>query len=235
MGHPDTAEPVSGIGRTIETEDRIMSTQDRGPGGRPTPGNPKLTPLMLNHLAWVTQDVGETADFYIRIMGMELASTVYDDKVPSTGDEFPYFHIFFRMQDGSTIAFFEAPGLPERVKPAHPAYDVFDHIALQAADRDELLAWQAWLTANGVEVLGPVDHKGLILSIYFHDPNGLRLEITTPIDSDWNQHTEQGHADLAMWRETKAQALRDGKDFREEMIALIRAERARYDAPSPVA
>ena len=63
---------------------------------------PKLTPRMLNHAAYVTHDVEATARFYTEVMGMELASTIFDDKVPSTGDAFPYFHIFFRMQDGST-------------------------------------------------------------------------------------------------------------------------------------
>ena len=58
----------------------------------------KLTPLMLNHAAWVTHDVEATADFYMNVMGMDLASTVIDDTVPSTGDAFPYFHIFFRMK-----------------------------------------------------------------------------------------------------------------------------------------
>src|ERR1700738_1072460 len=89
--------------------------------------NPGLTPKMLNHVAWVTHDVKATGVFYTRMMVMELAMTVYDDSVPSTGDLFPYFHIFFRMQDGSTIAFFEAPGLPGRAPAPHPAYDVFDH------------------------------------------------------------------------------------------------------------
>ena len=192
------------------------------------PGNPNLVPVMLNHLAWVTNDVEKTADFYIRIMGMELASTVYDDKVPSTGDDFPYFHIFFRMQDGSTIAFFEAPGLPDRAPPPHPAYEVFDHVALQAGNREELLLWKAWLDENGVDVIGPVDHKGLILSIYFHDPNGLRLEITTPVDPEWNQHTDRGYADLEMWIETKAKAQAAGEDFRTVMIDLIRKQRERY-------
>ena len=60
-----------------------------------------LTPRMLNHAAYVTHDVAATADFYTRILGMELASTLFDDHVPSTGDDFPYFHIFFRMADGS--------------------------------------------------------------------------------------------------------------------------------------
>src|SRR6266446_10355695 len=110
--------------------------------------NPGLTPKMLNHVAWVTHDVKATADFYTRIMGMELASTVYDDSVPSTGDSFPYFHIFFRMQDGSTIAFFEAPGLPKAAASTHPAYDIFNHIALLAASPDEVMRWYAWLLEN---------------------------------------------------------------------------------------
>ena len=71
-----------------------------------------LTPRMLNHAAYVTHDVAATADFYTRILGMELASSIFDDHVPSTGDDFPYFHIFFRMADGSTIAFFEVADLP---------------------------------------------------------------------------------------------------------------------------
>ncbi len=195
----------------------------------PVRANPGLTPLMLNHAAWVTHDVAATADFYTRIMGMELASTVYDDKVPSTGDAFPYFHIFFRMQDGSTIAFFEAPGLPERTPPPHPAYAIFDHIALQAADRDEVLRWYEWLTSNGLEVIGPTDHKGLILSIYFHDPNGIRLEITTPLDPQWNRHTEQGYTDLKAWVDTKERAKREGRDVSQALVELIRRTRRRYE------
>ena len=50
-----------------------------------------LTPRMLNHAAWVTQDVAATARFYPEVLGMEIASTILDDKVPSTGDAFPYF------------------------------------------------------------------------------------------------------------------------------------------------
>ena len=188
-----------------------------------------LTPLMLNHAAWVTHDVEATASFYTRVMGMELASTIYDDNVPSTGDAFPYFHIFFSMQDGSTIAFFEAPGLPVRPKSTHPAYDVFDHIALQARDREEVDRWAGWLRQNEVSLIGPTDHKGMIYSIYFHDPNGIRLEITAPLDPDWNKHTEQGYADLKMWCDAKKKAEAEGKDVATEMVTLIREQRKRYE------
>lgn len=164
----------------------------------PEPHAGKLTPLMLNHAAWVTHDVEATANFYTKIMGMELASTVYDDTIPSTGDPFAYFHIFFKMLDGSTIAFFEAPGLPLRPKVTHPAYDIFDHIALQANDREEVDRWADWLRENGVSIVGPTDHSGLIYSIYFHDPNQIRLEITTPLDPNWNDHGEKAQADLSV-------------------------------------
>ena len=191
--------------------------------GTPGPVNPGLTPLMLSHAAWVTHDVEGTADFYMRVMGMELASTVLGASVPSTGSDFPYFHIFFRMGDGSTIAFFEAPGLPERSEVSHPAYHVFDHIALQAKDHAEVDRWYEWLIANGIDVIGPTDHDGLIYSVYFHDPNGIRLEITTPTDPDWNNHTERGKEHLALWCRGKREAVEKGEDLREAMIDLITA------------
>jgi hypothetical protein len=67
--------------------------------------------------------------------------------------------------------------------------------------------------ANGVDVIGPTDHKGLILSVYFHDPNGFRLEITTPLDADWNCHTDRGYEDLRMWV--------DAKERRSEKVATF--------------
>ena len=188
----------------------------------------RLTPRMLNHLAYVTHDVAATADFYTRILGMELASTIFDDHVPSTGQDIPYFHIFFRMADGSTIAFFECTDLPPAAKSTHPAYDTFNHVALQAENPAEIRRWREWLVSNGVEVLGPIDHKGMIESIYFHDPNGIRLELTTPLDADWNRHTEQGRADLDLWVRTKEQARREGRDPGRALLDMIREQKKRY-------
>ena len=188
----------------------------------------RLTPRMLNHLAYVTHDVAATADFYTRILGMELASTIFDDHVPSTGQDIPYFHIFFRMADGSTIAFFECTDLPPAAKSTHPAYDTFNHVALQAENPAEIRRWREWLVSNSVEVLGPIDHKGMIESIYFHDPNGIRLELTTPLDKDWNRQTEQGHADLKLWVETKETARREGRDPAQALRAMIAESKKRY-------
>lgn len=191
--------------------------------------NPGLTPSMLNHSAWVTHDVEATNDFYSRIMGMELASTVIDDSIPSTGDSFPYFHLFFRMKDGSTIAFFESPGLPPKAESTHPAYDIFNHLALEVPTVEDVHRWYKWLRQNGLEVIGPTDHKGLILSIYFHDPNGIRLEITTPLDKNWNRHTETAQRDLAAWIGAKEQAKREGRDVTAAMVELAQNLRKRYE------
>lgn len=187
-----------------------------------------LIPKMLNHAAYVTHDVAATVEFYTKIMGMELASSVFDDRIPSTGDAFPYFHVFFRMGDGSTIAFFEAPGLPEAAAPTHPAYAIFNHIALQVETADEVLRWRAWLEQHGLDLVGPTNHADEFLSIYFHDPNGVRLEITTPLDRRWNQHSDRARRDLALWLEAKEKARREGRDIPNALIELIRRERARY-------
>ncbi|RIV87986.1 VOC family protein [Aurantiacibacter zhengii] len=180
---------------------------------------------MLNHAAWVTHNVEATANFYTEIMGMDLVSTVFDDQIPSTGDAFAYFHIFFRMRDGSTLAFFEAPGLPARSEVSHPAYDIFDHIALQAEDRDEVDRWAKWLTENDIPFVGPTDHSGLIYSIYFQDPNDIRLEITTPLDPHWNNHRDKAEVDLKAWCDAKKDADEKGEDVGEALLALIRSRR----------
>ena len=188
-----------------------------------------LVPHMLNHAAWVTHDVEKTAHFYSHIMRMKIASTIVDDRIPSTGEDFPYFHIFFRMADGSTLAFFESPGLPPASKSSHPAYDVFTHIALQGGGSSEILMWKSWLMSQGVEVLGPVDHKGIIQSIYFHDPSGYRLELTTPVDPQWNQHTEAGQRDLDGWLHAKKAAQNEGRGIKEAMLQYIREAKRRDD------
>jgi catechol 2,3-dioxygenase-like lactoylglutathione lyase family enzyme len=188
------------------------------------PRNPGLTPTMLNHAAWVTHDVAATYDFYTRIMGMEIASTVIDDKVPSTGDSFPYFHIFFKMKDGSTLAFFEAPGLPAPAKSTHPAYDIFTHIALEVSSQEDVDKWHKWLRENDVDIVGPTDH-GIIYSIYFFDPNGVRLEITTPLDKDWNNHTKDAKSDFALWVGTKEKAKTEGRNVVDALIKLAQDRR----------
>ncbi|NQV81273.1 MAG: VOC family protein [Alphaproteobacteria bacterium] len=186
---------------------------------------------MMHHIAYVTHDSAATVVFYSQVLGLPFCSTVMDDKVPSTGEAFPYLHIFFRLPDDSTIAFFECPGIPEAAPVTHPAYDTFNHLALQVPSTAEVDRWKEWLESHGVDVVGPTDHK-IIYSIYFHDPNGLRLELTTSVDPKWNRHEEQAWKDLEMWEATKAQARAEGRDVPSELVKLISTNRAKHKMDS---
>lgn len=183
-----------------------------------------LLPQRLHHYARVTRDIEATADFYGRVLGLELCNSILDDHVPSTGDEFPYFHLFLRLGDGSTIAFFECTSLPPPPKSSHPAYDVFDHLALQSGSLEELARWKEWLLSQKVDVIGPVDH-GIAHSIYFHDPNGYRLELSANVDPKWNDQPERAEKDLASWINTKRDAKAGGKDVSAALLSLIGARK----------
>ena len=75
----------------------------------------------------------------------------------------------------------------------------------------DLLAAKARLEAAGVEVLGITDHH-IIESIYFFDPNGIRLELTTrlPVPDYVAGKRRSAHDDLADWTRDKAAGLRPG-------------------------
>jgi catechol 2,3-dioxygenase-like lactoylglutathione lyase family enzyme len=129
----------------------------------------------LHHVAYRCRDARQTAQFYTEVLGLEYAMALAEDRVPSTGEPHPYMHVFFRMDDGSYVAFFELPESPDMGRdPNTPAW--VQHLALRVADEQTLLANKKRIESHGVEVLGPVDH-GVCKSIYFFDPSGHRIEL----------------------------------------------------------
>ncbi len=132
----------------------------------------------LHHFAWKCRDCEETRHFYEDLLGLPLVHVIQSDHVPSTGEYCPYVHIFFQMRDGSYIAFFDL-GDDLQAAPSHNTPTWVNHLALRVDSVAELQAAKARLQAAGVEVLGVTDHH-IIQSIYFFDPNGIRLELTTP-------------------------------------------------------
>jgi catechol 2,3-dioxygenase-like lactoylglutathione lyase family enzyme len=130
----------------------------------------------LHHAAYRCRNAEETRHFYEDILRLPLVAIVEHEHVPSTGEYCPYFHLFFEMGDGSMLAFFDLyNGVATQPDPATPAW--VNHIALQVADAQSLLDAKARLEGAGVEVLGPTNHEA-IRSIYFFDPNGIRVELT---------------------------------------------------------
>ena len=131
----------------------------------------------MHHFAYRCRDAEETRHFYEDLLGLPLVHVIEQDHVPSTGEYNPYTHIFFEMLDGSYVAFFDlGDGIAPAPSANTPAW--VNHLALEVATGADLLAAKARLEAAGIAVLGVTDHH-IIHSIYFFDPNGLRVELTT--------------------------------------------------------
>lgn len=167
-----------------------------------------FTVQKLNHFAYKCRDAEETCRFYEDLLGLPLAHVIRGDHVPSTGEYSPYTHIFFRMADGSYIAFFDLgdDAAPEP-SPNTPAW--VNHLALEVASREELLAAKQRIEEAGVKVLGPTDHH-IINSIYFFDPNGLRVELTARTVDEAYMAEAETHArqELNAWTARKAEKRR---------------------------
>lgn len=184
-----------------------MSTPETAQVGLPA-ASPAAVPIHgLHHFAYRCRDAEETRHFYEDILGLPLFHYIRNDIVPSTGEYCPYVHIFFRMTDGSCIAFFD---LGDDVAPAPcantPAW--VNHIALRVDTVEELAAMKLRLEANGVDVLGVTDHR-IFKSIYFFDPNGIRLELCAQLASSSQMFQEQIgiHEKIAAWSKEKAERL----------------------------
>jgi len=163
----------------------------------------------LHHYAYRAKDAEETRRFYEDILGLPLYHIIQSDHVPSTGEYCPYTHFFFRLQDGSFIAFFDL-GDDEAALPSPNTPLWVNHISFRVDSQQALLDMKARLEANGVEVLGVTDHH-IFHSIYFFDPNGIRLELTAQLADEFQmlQESKTAHARLGEWTARKDQWRKD--------------------------
>jgi catechol 2,3-dioxygenase-like lactoylglutathione lyase family enzyme len=163
----------------------------------------------MHHFAYKCKDPLQTRHFYEEVLGMPLEHIVRATHIPSTGGEpVHYFHMFFRMANGSYIAFFDL-GDDEAALPS-PNTDLWiNHIALEVGSLGELEAIKQRLQSAGVaNIVGPLDHD-FIKSIYLFDPNGIRLEFTvrTP-QSDHHVYgeTATAQAEFEKWLAERSRA-----------------------------
>lgn len=142
----------------------------------------------LYHFAFPCRDAEETCAFYEGLLGLPLVNCMRAERVPSGAQCDPYSHLFFQMGDGSYIAFFDL-GDEQVPLPSPNTPDWVMHLALEVDSIEKLMMIKARLEQSGVVVKGVIDHE-FIKSVYFFDPNGLRLEITTRTE-------EPGYVDAA--------------------------------------
>lgn len=125
----------------------------------------------LHHNAYRCRDSEETRQFFEDFLGLPLASTLNLNET-KTGRATHTLHTFYRLDDGSFLAFFETDDFPFEFKRQHD-YDL--HIALEV-DPDALQPMLARAQERGIECRGPSDH-GMVESVYFRDPNGYVIEL----------------------------------------------------------
>ena len=152
----------------------------------------------LHHFAYRCRDAEETRHFYEDTLGLPLVHIVRSNNVLSTGECCSFVQLFFRMKDGSHISFFD-PGDNQKIDLSANMPAWVNHLALAVDDLAMLENAKRALEAEGVPILGTTDHN-YIKSIYFFDPNGIRLELTTDVGLDGpmavNQNPEKGRCEV---------------------------------------
>lgn len=154
----------------------------------------------LHHNAYRCRDSEETRKFYEDFLGLRLAGTLEISET-LTGRKTSTLHTFYELNDGSYLAFFEAPDMPFEFKAQHD-YDL--HIALEV-DMPVLNEMLVRGKTRGIETRGISNH-GFIHSIYFRDPNGYVIELTARMPNHaeaMNPATNGARAKLDKWQAAK--------------------------------
>ena len=129
----------------------------------------------LHHNAYRCNNSENTRKFYEDFLGLPLVDA-FEIPTTMTGRSTKVLHTFYSLNDGSSLAFFEVANKTLKYKKWHD-FDL--HIALQV-DENILLKYYQLGKDNGIETRGISDH-GFIKSVYFRDPDGYVIELTSPI------------------------------------------------------
>jgi catechol 2,3-dioxygenase-like lactoylglutathione lyase family enzyme len=160
----------------------------------------------VHHLALNTDDMKMTLDFYTRVLAMPLVHAL---KVPpgiGTGPGNrgnPPFenlrHYFLDAGGDSLLAFFEIPK-GKTPKADRNAIGTMQHVSFTVTkERFEQVLKK--VKDAGLAILGPINVGVDTWSIYFYDPNGIRLEFSHQNESDPKV--------VKRWTQTKAEALEE--------------------------
>jgi catechol 2,3-dioxygenase-like lactoylglutathione lyase family enzyme len=159
----------------------------------------------LHHNAYRCRDSEETRRFYEDFLGLPLVNAL-EIRETKSGRKTETLHTFYRLDDGSCLAFFEAPDMPFEFKRQHD-YDLHIALEVEPAQIERMLAKGK---AAGIETRGVSDH-GFIDSIYFRDPNGYVIELTAKKpghDQAMDPKINQARAKLDRWQAGKKEPAR---------------------------
>ena len=175
----------------------------------------------IHHLALNTDDMKMTIDFYVNVLGMPLVHAL---KVPpgvgvgpaNRGN--PPFenlrHYFFDAGGDSMVAFFEMPK-GAKDKGDRDALAAMQHCSFTTTEKrfNEVLAR---LKDAGVGIIGPVNVGAGTWSVYFFDPNGIRLEFS------WQEDDGDDVQVVKRWTQSRTEALVELSSLSEDRAWLDR-------------
>jgi glyoxylase I family protein len=139
--------------------------------------NQDVSLTAVERWSFIAYDLEATHRFYTQVLLRPLVYAQTSDYLPGTNDYAPHIEVRYGLDDGSTInliVFDREP--PDAARRLHP----LRHFAFDVKDVDTLHRWREHLLGCGLEVIGEIDH-GVVMSIYFHDPNEIRLELCTSL------------------------------------------------------
>jgi glyoxylase I family protein len=128
--------------------------------------------LSLDHVVFPVSDAEASLAFYGGVLGLPLVQT-------AAGDDWggkPWLMMVFGAGDGRELVLVALRGAQR--PPAGDLAPDTRHYAFSVASDADLDAWRSRLAAAGVSFWDE-DH-GDQRSVYFPDPDGVILEITTP-------------------------------------------------------
>jgi catechol 2,3-dioxygenase-like lactoylglutathione lyase family enzyme len=169
---------------------------------------PEAKPLSrgVHHLALNTDDMKKTLDFYVGVLGMPLVHALKVAPGLGTGPGNrgnPPFenirHYFLDAGGDSLLAFFE---IPKGAKPRadRDAIGTMQHVSFAVSQERFENVVERVKRAN-LPYLGPLNVGCDTWSVYFYDPNGIRLEFS---------HQNQAEPQVVQrWKQTRQEALEE--------------------------
>jgi catechol 2,3-dioxygenase-like lactoylglutathione lyase family enzyme len=128
-----------------------------------TADRPETSARGIHHAALICSDVEQTIRFYQGILEFPLTELFGNRDYPGST------HFFFDVGHGNLLAFFDFPGLG--LEPYRETLGNLNHVAI-SVNPEKWAYLRGRLAAAGVEYR---EESGT--SIYFRDPDGVRLEL----------------------------------------------------------
>jgi catechol 2,3-dioxygenase-like lactoylglutathione lyase family enzyme len=125
----------------------------------------------MHHITLIGSTRQATIDFYEGILGMPFVFEQPNLDVPEEN------HIYFDPGDGCLMTFFVREDRETDPQPVPDAIGSVHHLAF-AVSRETFDRAAKGLEEHGYPNTGAID-RGFMDSLYFRDPNGLRIELAT--------------------------------------------------------